>query len=202
MVAAALDHSEIDILRAYTSTFSPSMWLNAAGRTRRPARARALRELAQLTGRMDRFDQLARLARRLQADQLWLQEAIESPATERRDRLMLLHGIRIAIIQRICLMATEIPHFRPQLGFTRDDILARILELDIANSVQRLRQIFPHKDGVIEPRDDFGEPAQYRPEPALSYAIENDALFGPMLKLFDLTRRIGTAITYEIGALG
>jgi phosphoenolpyruvate carboxylase len=202
MVAAALDHSEIDILRAYTSTFSPSMWLNAAGRTRRPARARALRELAHLTGRMDRFDQLARLARRLQADQLWLQEAIESPQTERRDRLLLLHGIRIAIIQRICLMATEIPHFRPQLGLTRDDVLARILELDIANSVQRLRQIFPHKDGVAEPRDDFGEPAQYRPEPALSYAIENDALFGPMLKLFDLTRRIGTAITYEIGALG
>ncbi len=51
-------------------------------------------------------------------------------------------------------------------------------------------------------RDDFGEHSQYRPEPALSYAVENDALFGPMLKLFDLTRRIGTAITYEIGALG
>ena len=27
-------------------------------------------------------------------------------------------------------------------------------------------------------------------------------VFGPMLKLFDLARRIGTAITYEIGAIG
>ena len=51
-------------------------------------------------------------------------------------------------------------------------------------------------------RDDFGEKSQYRPEPALSYAVEDDALFGPMLKLYDLARRIGTAITYEIGALG
>jgi phosphoenolpyruvate carboxylase len=202
LVAGALDRGDVDVLRAYMNTFSPSMWLNATGRTRRSARARALRELAHLTGRLDRYDQLERLARRLQADQLWLVEAIEPSETPRRQRLILLHGIRIAIIQRICLLATEIPHFRPQLGITRDDVLARILELDISSSVQRLRQIFPHKTGAMETRDDFGEPSQYRPEPALSYAIENDALFGPMLKLFELARRIGTAITYEIGAFG
>ena len=202
LVATALDQSDIDVLRAYMKTLSPSMWLNATGRTRRPARARALRELAQLTGHLDRYDQLARLSRRLQADQLWLAEAMETSENASRRRLILLHGIRIAIIQRICLLATEIPHFRPQLGVTRDEVLARILELDISSSVQRLRQIFPHKAGAMEPRDDFGERAQYRPEPALSYAIENDALFGPMLKLFDLSRRIGTAITYTIGAFG
>ena len=50
--------------------------------------------------------------------------------------------------------------------------------------------------------DDFGEKSQYRPESALSYEIEHNTVFGPMLKLFDLARRIGTAITYEIGAIG
>jgi phosphoenolpyruvate carboxylase len=50
--------------------------------------------------------------------------------------------------------------------------------------------------------DDYGEKSEYRPEPAFSYVIEHEALFGPMLKLFDLARRIGTAITYEIGAVG
>ncbi len=67
---------------------------------------------------------------------------------------------------------------------------------------QRLRLIFPHENGVAGRDDDFGEQLQYRPEPALSYAIERDALFAPMLKLFDLARRIGTAITYELGAIG
>jgi hypothetical protein len=38
--------------------------------------------------------------------------------------------------------------------------------------------------------------------PVSSVSFEHDALFGPMLKLFDLARRIGTAITYEIGVLG
>ncbi len=166
------------------------------------ARAKALRELARLTERLDRHDRLARLVRRLQADQLWLLDAFEPVDTVQRRRLILLHGIRVAVIQRIYLLATEIPNFSPQFGVTRDDILARILRLDVTSAVERLRLIFPHDDGVAESHDDFGEEAQYRPEPALSYAIEHDALFGPMLKLFDLARRIGTAITYEIGALG
>jgi phosphoenolpyruvate carboxylase len=202
MVATALDSTEIDVLRAYVNTVNPAMWLNGAGRTRRPARAKALRELVRLTERLDRHDRLARLVRRLQADQLWLLEAVEPAETVQRRRLILLHGIRVAVIQRICLLATEIPNFSPQLGVTRDDILARILELDVLSAVERLRLIFPHEDGVANTRDDFGEESQYRPEPALSYAIEHDALFGPMLKLFDLARRIGTAITYEIGAIG
>src|ERR1700676_1503801 len=65
MVAAASDRSDIDVLLAYANTLNPAMWLNAAGRTRRPARARALRELANLTERLDRYDRLARLTRRL-----------------------------------------------------------------------------------------------------------------------------------------
>jgi phosphoenolpyruvate carboxylase len=127
-----------------------------------------LRELARLTEELDRHDRLARLVRRLQADQLWLLEAIEPAETEQRQRLLQLHGIRVAVIQRICLLATEIPNFSPQLGVTRDDILARILELDVPSAVERLRIIFPHTDGAPHGDDDFGEESLYRPEPALS----------------------------------
>jgi phosphoenolpyruvate carboxylase len=202
MVSAALDRTELDVLRAYVNTVNPAMWLNGAARARSPARAKALRELARLTGLLDRHDRLARLVRRLQADQLWLLEAMEPVETPQRRRLILLHGIRVAVIQRICLLAMEIPNFSPQLGVTRDDILARILSLDVPSAVERLQQIFPHEDGVGDVRDDFGEQSQYRPEPALSYEVEHNTLFGPMLKLFELVRRIGTAITYEIGAIG
>ena len=202
MVAAAVDRTDLEVLCAYVSTLNPAMWLNGAGRSKRPARSRALRELARLTGKLDGYDRLARLTRRLQADYLWLLEEIEPADTAARRRLILLHGIRIAMIQRICLLATEIPNFRPNLGVTRDDILARILAMDVPGAVERLRMIFPHEDSELATRGDFGETSQYRTEPSLSYAVEDDTLFGPMLKLFDLARRIGTAITYEIGAVG
>src|SRR5579863_434730 len=63
MVTAALDRTDIDVLRAYVNTLNPAMWLNGAGRSRRPARVKALRELARLTERLDRHDRLARLTR-------------------------------------------------------------------------------------------------------------------------------------------
>jgi len=202
MVAAALDRSDLHVLRAYASTISPAMWLNGAARSRRPARVRALRELARITGDLERYDRLARLMRRLQADHLWLAEEMEASANASRQRLTLLHGIRVAVIQRICLLATEIPIFRPRLGVTRDDIIARILELEVPNAVERLRMIFPHQERSQTARDDFGEKSEYRTEPSLSYAVEDDSLFNPMLKLYEMARRIGTAITYEIGAVG
>jgi phosphoenolpyruvate carboxylase len=202
MVAAALDRTELDVLRAYVNTLNPAMWLNGAGRARRPARTKALRELARVTGQLDQHDRLARLVRRLQADQLWLLDAIEPAETVQRRRLILLHGIRVAVIQRICLLATEIPNFSPQLGVTRDDILARILELEVPSAIDRLRRIFPHEESPAAAPDDFGEQSHYRPESALSYEIEHNTVFDPMLRLFDLARRIGTAITHEIGAVG
>ncbi len=202
LVTGALDRSDIDVLDAYANTLNPAMWLNGAGRSRRPARVRALRELARVTSHLDRYDGLARLTRRLQSDLLWLLESVHPAETPGRQRLIILHGIRVAVIQRICLLATEIPNFRPNLGVTRDDILARILELDVPGAVELLRKIFPHEDSSAAARDDFGEASQYRTEPALSYAVEDDTLFGPMLKLYDLARRIGTAITYEVGAIG
>ena len=72
----------------------------------------------------------------------------------------------------------------------------------VPSAVERLRLIFPHEGGVGDTRDDFGEESFYRSESALSYAFEHDVLFGPMLKLYDLARRIGTAISYEMGAIG
>jgi phosphoenolpyruvate carboxylase len=202
MVAAALDRSDLDVLRAYTSTISPAMWLNGAARSRRPARVRALRELARITGGLERHDRLARLMRRLQADHLWLLEEMEPSANASRQRLTLFHGIRVAVIQRICLLATEIPNFRPRLGVTRDDIIARILELQVPSAVERLRMIFPRQERGAAARDDFGEKSEYRSELSLSYAVEDDSLFNPMLKLYEMSRRIGTAISYEIGAIG
>ena len=78
-----------------------------------------------------------------------------------RRRLILPHGIRVAVIQRICLLSPAIPNFSPQLGLTRDDILPRILELDVASAIGRRRLIFPQQDGLADGLDDFGESAGY-----------------------------------------
>ncbi len=63
---------------------------------------------------------------------------------------MLLHGIRIAMIQRICLMATEIPISVRSWGSRATMSSRASWSWILPSSVERLRQIFPHKDGVAE----------------------------------------------------
>jgi phosphoenolpyruvate carboxylase len=203
MVAAAVDATDLDVLRAYAATFDPAMWLTRSGRTRNSTRAKELRELARLTERIGLHDRVSRVIRRLQGDHLQLLELIAPSESARRDRLLLLHGIRIAIIHRICLLATAIPSFSPQQGVSHEEIIERIIRLDVERAVAQLTLIFPASETLAPTMGgDFGEPSGYRPESALSYALERDRLFDPLLRLYDLVRRIGSAITYEVGALG
>jgi phosphoenolpyruvate carboxylase len=140
--------------------------------------------------------------RRLQADYLRLMELVQPVASERRDRLILLHAIRIAVVHRLCLVATTLPDFSPVHGTSREAMIQRVLQLDVVTVTDKLAEIFPRQEQRAGVRGDFGEPASYRAEAAMSYEYEHDNLFKPLFGLYDLTRRIGTAISYLIGAMG
>jgi phosphoenolpyruvate carboxylase len=201
LVNGALEFSDLDVTRAYAQVFDPGLWLTNAGRARSAVHTKALRELARLTERMGRHDRVARVIRRLQADHQLLLEALPPPDNARRRRLSLLHALRVALLQRIAMLSTAIPAFSPQQGVTRDDLLARIVTLDVPYAIERLACIFPLQM-VAPERADFGEESTYRPEAGLSYAVEHRTLFGPLMHLYELTRMIGSAISHEIGAIG
>jgi phosphoenolpyruvate carboxylase len=115
---------------------------------------------------------------------------------------LLVHGLRLALIQRICLLATEVPDFSPDHGVTRAAIQQRLVRLDEAGAVELLADIFPKDNAAAGEGADFGEPASYRPDPDLSYAAEDRDLFRPLLRLHRLVLRLGGALTHDIGALG
>jgi phosphoenolpyruvate carboxylase len=110
--------------------------------------------------------------------------------------------LRIAIIQRIMFLSMRIPAFAPQQGVTREELLARIAALDVPPAVERLRRIFPSRTSTVHLRSNFGEPTDYRPEAALSYANEHQSIFDPMLRLYELARAIGSVLNHEFGAMG
>ena len=200
--ATALELSDLDVTRAYAHIFDPGLWLAHSGRSRAATRTKALRELARLTERIGRHDRVARVIRRLQGDHLLLIELLRPAESARRRRVILLHAVRVALIQRIAFLAAGIPTFSPQQGVTRDDIQARIIALDVPSAVDRLTRIFPLLETGSTGREDFGEEASYQPEAGLSYAVEHGALFDPLTRLYELARRVGSALNHEIGAMG
>jgi phosphoenolpyruvate carboxylase len=198
LAAHALAHSDIEVLRAVIDTLDPGTWLDRAAHTRRPGRREALAGVARALERLDIWAQAQSMFRRIQADHLALRVAWPD-APQMKTREVLLHALRLALIQRIWLLATGIPDFAPRHGLTRHDLDAVILRLDIEPALQLLAEIFPNTpDPAAEA--DFAEPAA--PRSIAAYAREHDEIFAPMSRWFALVREIATAITHEVGAFG
>jgi phosphoenolpyruvate carboxylase len=195
----ALRHSDIDVLRAVIATFDPTTWLDRAGHARFPANRRAaLVTVARGVERLGLAAPLQAMFRRLQADHLALRGVwTDAPRMARRE--MLLHALRIALINRIWLLETEIPDFSTRYGISRQALTLRIYRLDVPASLNLLGQIFP-----LQPDEaadlDYAEPPA--PRAAAAYTREHAEIFVPMQRIFNMVREVGTAITHELGAFG
>jgi phosphoenolpyruvate carboxylase len=193
----ALAHSDIDVLRATTALLDPGSWLDRAAHVE-AARARQLVGVARSLNRLDLWGPIQSMFHRIQTDYVLLRAAWPK-APQMQTREMLLHAIRIALIQRIWIMATAIPDFSPRHGVTRQALEMRLLQLDVPSTLALMDEVFPNEADPTAGRD-FGEP--HGPRSAVSYAKEHEQIFDPIGRLFAQVREIATAITHEVGAFG
>jgi phosphoenolpyruvate carboxylase len=176
----------------------PGSWLDRAAHTARPGRREALVGVARALERLELWAPVQAMFRAVQADHLALRAAWpDAPRMARRE--VLLHALRLALIQRIWLLATGIPDFSPRHGVTRHGLEAAFLRLEVPAGLAVLADIFPagqDRGAAL----DYGEPTAARG--AGSYERERAEIFEPMRALFDVVREISTAVTHEVGAFG
>ncbi len=194
----ALLHSDIDVLRAVVATLDPGSWLDRASHTKRPGRGAALVSVAKALQRLDLWAPTQAMFRRVQADHLALRAAWpDAPRMQQRE--VLLHAIRLALIQRIWLLGTEIPDFSARHGVTRQGMELALLRLEVPAALDLLAAIFPVGDDPAAGQD-YGEPAS--PRTAGSYAREQTEIIAPIRALFALVREISIAVSHEVGFFG
>jgi phosphoenolpyruvate carboxylase len=198
LVAHALAHSDLDVLRAVVATLDPGMWLDRAAHARKPGRREALVAVARALERFDLWAEAQAMFRRIQADHVSLR-AVWPDAPRLADREMLLHALRLALIHRIWILASAIPDFSPRHGITRAALDQRFLRLDIPAALAFLAEVFPAAPDPAVERN-YAEPRA--PRASAAYAREHAEIFAPIGRLFALVREIGTAVTHEVGALG
>jgi phosphoenolpyruvate carboxylase len=154
--------------------------------------------VARALEKLDIWAAAQSMFRAISADHLALRVAWpEAPHMATRE--ILLHALRLALIHRIWLLATEISDFSPRHGVTRPVLEAAILRLDIEASLQLLSEIFPAAPDPAADCD-YGEPAP--PRATAAYAREHREIFAPMRRWFEMVREIATAITHDVGAFG
>jgi phosphoenolpyruvate carboxylase len=208
LVAYGVDFSNSEALDGYVATLDPGLWLARAALAKDVGRADSYRRIAEMLEEWAIHDGQRQVYRRLYADFTRLRAGLEpfDPpgkriGAEAKSALILLHAIRIALIQEIYMLATRIPEFSSRHEIANRRIFQRVLQLDIPNAVAQLRRIFPATPEVALDTD-FGPPATYVSDDTQTYQRENDLIFTPMLKLYDLIPRISIAIIHYIGAIG
>ncbi len=197
LAAHGLLHSDLDVLRATVAVLNPGTWLDRAAHAGVPGRREGLVAVARALERLDLWSDVSAMFHRVQADHLQLR-AVWPDAPRMGDEEVLLHALRLALIQRIWLLATAIPDFSPRHGVTPQDMLDRLIRLDVPAGLALLGEVFPAA-GAAGADLDYGEAAGPRNG---SYAAEHGAIFEPMRRLFDLLREIGGAVTHHVGAFG
>jgi phosphoenolpyruvate carboxylase len=208
LVAYGAAMSNPQALDGYIATLDPGLWLARAALATDSAQASSCRRIAELLEEWGIHDGQRKVYRRLYNDFSLLQSALHSVeigaprlAPDGARALILLHAIRIALIQQLYLLATRIPEFSSRHEIANRRIFHRVLQLDVPAAVAMLRRIFPATpEAKLD--TDFGEPATYVSDASQTYQRENEEIFTPMLKLYDLIPRISIAIVHYIGALG
>ena len=82
------------------------------------------------------------MLRRVQTDHLALR-GVWADAPGMAPQELLLHALRLSLVQRIWLLAMRIPDFSPRHGLTRQALLMRMLRLDIPAALELLAAVFP-----------------------------------------------------------
>ncbi|KAF1853415.1 hypothetical protein Lal_00001498 [Lupinus albus] len=158
LAEAAFAHSDIEVLRAVTSLLDPGTWLDRALHTADGGARDAMLAVAAMLERIDAFAATRAMFRRALADDLALRTVWPNRA-RMSDREILLHALRLALIQLVWLKATEIPEFSPRPDVTVDDLHRAIVGLDMPSVLPVLVRIFPERtDDTAE--YEYAEPAR------------------------------------------
>lgn len=210
LVVAAVDVTEEDFLGAYTSLFRPRYWMHSARYEDESHDHDRMLRLAGMLKKHGVFEGLNRIEFTLRQDLMYLKDGMKgremAPApyclsAEERRNYILLHVLRMTMVQQIFLLITRIPRFRDHKGLSVDDLILRILRFQISPTLLLLREIFP-LEGAYEIDPHNPEAINFSGDDLHGYKYENEQIFDEIERIYNQIRKISQALSAHIGAIG
>ncbi len=214
MVSYAKGLSSLNTPEAYAALFNPRYWLAKAYAVKHTERARDQLRLSNLVGVTERYDGMSRMLQTFRQDAIHLHSGLDALTadgqekvfpfdTRRRINLIILHIVRLCLIQEIFLLSMRIPAFANRDDLTLDDVIQDILAMEIPSALEELKATFPVYEGQTTfTAKDYGEASDYSDDESRDYSEEHQKIFAPIEELYDLCRRVSVGISNSIGAHG
>lgn len=205
MARHAAQFSDLRVFESYLSLFDPETWLHYAAGERTYKRRERMQRISEHLERMSVDVDHGRVIRAFWTDYNDLMGALDwqvpSMLDDGHEDLVLIHVLRLALIQRLFLLAARVPRFSSRPNLTMEEVVEQLLRLNVPSALSVLREVFP-----IEPESDingeFGEPTTFHGDAARGYSFENRVIFDQIEEIYDLIRRLGIAAIHYIGAYG
>ena len=205
LALAARERSDVTMFEAYVQLMNANYWLDRANQSLDRDGNRGLRHLSETLERTFDYNVVASFARKLKRDAAEIDDVLEqrhgTGTWSSADALTRLHTLRLALIQLIYLKAMEIPQFSPRSEVSLDALIERLLHLDVPETIETLRRIFP----AVAPSDDteiYAERDTYVQAGPSGYASEHARIFEPIERAYGLILEIGALIALHVGAYG
>ncbi|HET7131016.1 MAG TPA: phosphoenolpyruvate carboxylase, partial [Gammaproteobacteria bacterium] len=205
LALAGRERSDVTMLESYAQLLNASYWLDRTSQSLDREWNRTLRRLSRVLEDTFQYDAIASFVRRMRRDAAELDDVLErrNPGGpwSSADALARLHTLRLALVQAIYLKAMEIPQFSSRTEISLAALIERLLHLDVPNTVETLRKIFP----AAPPGDDtdvYAERDTYVATSPSGYAAEHAAIFDPIERAYALILELSALIALHVGAYG
>ena len=201
----ARSRANLSALTAYGRLFDPGFWISRALSGNEPLLAERSLIVARSLTNHDWRAKITALADRLRIDVF---EAMpvsdfmppEGDQAQDIDRLKILHALRIAVIMKMLILASDLPTYG-QAGTSNLDVLQRLQGFQIDAVLADLRQRFPSSSADLDWTDKLTEPTDVMSAP-VSAPHMVETVIKPLARAAQLVRQITIAITHSYDAYG
>jgi phosphoenolpyruvate carboxylase len=188
--------SSIDTLIGYAELLDPGWWLDHADSLPAGSERTASRRLSKLLESAFDTASINAFLWKVRRDYALLQDYLGKSTPIIED----LHAERVGQIRRIYLKAASVPRFSTRMDVSPDQLVIRLLRLDVPEVVARLREIFPAEVATSN-NDRFGEVATYTAN-AGGYARQHEEIFDEIEAAYQRVLEISGMIALRVGSFG
>lgn len=196
----ALLRSNSYVLTAYGRLFDPGFWIGRQLSEQEPHLAESCRMIANSLIHNESRSRMVNLANFLRLDFLNI-SGINSGQIEYERPVVILHALRLAVIMKMTLLATQLPRYG-QPGTSGIDILKDLQNLQAGPAVERLKAAYPQKGEDMSWIDQLTEKSHDHGNGSKSYPHLVSSIIKPLERASELLKQITVAVTHRYDAYG
>ncbi len=205
LVQTSMERTNLSILTAYGRLFDPGFWVSRALSGNEPHLAQRSLIVADSLTDLPWRSQIMDLTNRLRMDVFdsvrVFQRADNNAKFDDIDTLQILHALRLAVIMKMMIIATELPSASEETT-SQFNTLKRLQTFQIDAILGDLKERFPESRDALAWTEDLAEKTDLPAAEPGGFPHITETIIKPLERASELVRQITVAITHHYDAFG